>query len=666
MATRQFTAFRQFEPSEAAAIIFTVVFGLLLGAHLWQSWRAKIWYLWPLIIATALEFVGYILREYCIKNRHEKIPYIISQVFVIISPACLAADLYMLVGRAMLYVGPGYSIIRPNWITPLFVGLDFLSIATQGLGGGILFGDITDINKLKRGRMILILGLFIQLVAFAIFLFFAVWFDVKTNRDLKQKVAKLRPLMNTFYVSGGLILLRSIYRAIEFISVDFTTRPARGYFFNVEWAYYVLDALPIANIPEMPREDSIGSSGGSITSDEEEPIQNTTVHPTSSVVVTRPPGSDAASATVAGGTVRGPGIKRFQKTVRKVIQMNKIQSAFNPGGIGAEPGIDPRRPGSDAAYGHIKEPCEIEVIDYSATNYEIQQLDNTQFKAMMRATGGKRPPWAKVRWINVAGISWDVLSTLGITYNLHPLTLENILGGMKTARSKADYYTNHLFLHIMCQSLAEKESAASPLANVNPRRSSEHHAFRSKSPQQMTPEEEDAADEKNLRRRKRSQDVDVEKGISKSKGKGKTKDPKKKYRSPTEERRLETEERIKHTEEGNEKLRNNEYSVKVVTKGLFLYLLRDGTVISVHQADRGFGDPIYRRLQTPNTILRASADPSLLIEALLDLVVDRALDIVDRFHENILACERSILLKPKMNTVRQRMCTRLYATRLVS
>ncbi|KAG9051959.1 hypothetical protein FS842_010762 [Serendipita sp. 407] len=94
--------------------------------------------------------------------------------------------------------------------------------------------------------MILILGLFIQLVAFAIFLFFAVWFDVKTNRDLKQKVAKLRPLMNTFYVSGGLILLRSIYRAIEFISVDFTTRPARGYFFNVEWAYYVLDALPIA------------------------------------------------------------------------------------------------------------------------------------------------------------------------------------------------------------------------------------------------------------------------------------------------------------------------------------------------------------------------------------------------------------------------------------
>lgn len=85
-----------------------------------------------------------------------------------------------------------------------------------------------------------------------------------------------------------------------------------------------------------------------------------------------------------------------------------------------------------------------------------------------------------------------------------------------------------------------------------------------------------------------------------------------------------------------------------------MYLLRDGTVISVHQADRGFGDPIYNRLRTPNTVLRASADPSMLLEALLDLVVDRALDIVDRFHENILTVEKSILLRPKMRAVTQR------------
>jgi hypothetical protein len=40
------------------------------------------------------------------------------------------------------------------------------------------------------------------------------YFDRKTTVSLRQHVASLRPLMNAFYVSGALILLRSIYRAV--------------------------------------------------------------------------------------------------------------------------------------------------------------------------------------------------------------------------------------------------------------------------------------------------------------------------------------------------------------------------------------------------------------------------------------------------------------------
>jgi hypothetical protein len=64
--------------------------------------------------------------------------------------------------------------------------------------------------------------------------------------------------------------------------------------------------------------------------------------------------------------------------------------------------------GSDAVWGHIREHCEIEVIDYSTTHYEIAQYDNNDFVKYMRETKGERPSWAKVRWINIAGISWDV------------------------------------------------------------------------------------------------------------------------------------------------------------------------------------------------------------------------------------------------------------------
>jgi hypothetical protein len=85
MAAREqeFNAFKQYEPSEPACIIFIVIFAVLLAAHFVQAVRAKvsisfysdfrvglifdrlafqIWYMWPLILSTGMEVVGYILR----------------------------------------------------------------------------------------------------------------------------------------------------------------------------------------------------------------------------------------------------------------------------------------------------------------------------------------------------------------------------------------------------------------------------------------------------------------------------------------------------------------------------------------------------------------------------------------------------------------------------
>jgi hypothetical protein len=120
----------------------------------------------------------------------------------------------------MIYVGPGYSLIRPRWITPIFVGFDIVSIGTQAIGGSILFGNDISLTKLKRGRAVLIAGLFIQLTAFVCFLFFAVFFDRKTTVVLKSRVVSLRPLMNAFYISGAFILLRSVYRLIGMLALD--------------------------------------------------------------------------------------------------------------------------------------------------------------------------------------------------------------------------------------------------------------------------------------------------------------------------------------------------------------------------------------------------------------------------------------------------------------
>lgn len=49
-----------------------------------------------------------------------------------------------------------------------------------------------------------------------------------------------------------------------------------------------------------------------------------------------------------------------------------------------------------------------------------------------------RPEWSKVRWINVQGLSWDVIQMLAVAYDLHPLSVEDIVHIPQ--RIKADYF----------------------------------------------------------------------------------------------------------------------------------------------------------------------------------------------------------------------------------
>jgi len=94
--------------------------------------------------------------------------------------------------------------------------------------------------------------------------------------------------------------------------------------------------------------------------------------------------------------------------------------------------------------------------------------------------------------------------------------------------------------------------------------------------------------------------------------------------------------------------------VEVDVSSMYLFLYRDGTVISIHPTpDLTFTSPIAQRLRPLDTVLRKSADPSLLIHAILDLVVDKALQVIDQYHKNINKYEHDILMRPKMKTVRQ-------------
>ena len=47
-------------------------------------------------------------------------------------------------------------------------------------------------------------------------------------------------------------------------------------------------------------------------------------------------------------------------------------------------------------------------------------MSNNDFVNMMNTSLLERQPWSKVRWINIGGISWDVMSALAIKYGKFP------------------------------------------------------------------------------------------------------------------------------------------------------------------------------------------------------------------------------------------------------
>lgn len=87
----------------------------------------------------------------------------------------------------------------------------------------------------------------------------------------------------------------------------------------------------------------------------------------------------------------------------------------------------------------LSAPCEITVVDFSQDNLSIQKLDNETLPSFLARP---QPDWAKCRWINVNGLSWDVIKALGRRKNLHKLAIEDLMNTRN--RTKAEWYAGGL------------------------------------------------------------------------------------------------------------------------------------------------------------------------------------------------------------------------------
>jgi len=356
-------------------------------------------------------------------------------------------------------------------------------------------------------------------------------------------------------------------------------------------------------------------------------------------------------------------IAKFRSSVNKVISMNRTHSALMDIAPGTEPGADPRKSTTAEIYGHIQANCKIEISEYGPSRARFNTYNNKEFIEWVNkpSATAKREIWNKVRWINIAGVSYDVISALALRYDLHPLSIEDVLHGRKNARSKADYYTKHLFVHALTHTLGKQEDEPEELEKFvrteEPRSMSSARTSFTKGNSESGDEADNEQQGSWLHRRRRSKRTgsgpetdgwydgkDMEQRVGMG---GERKKPLVRY-SLTAAGRAKSA-----NQKAIDELKKGFGRVYVHVSSTWIFLLRDGTIISLSQdTNTPFGAPVMNRLRVRDTVLRSSGDASLLLESLLDLIVDNAVQVADKYHDVILKMERSILLKPNMKTVR--------------
>ncbi|RFU73044.1 mg2 like transporter [Trichoderma arundinaceum] len=313
---------------------------------------------------------------------------------------------------------------------------------------------------------------------------------------------------------------------------------------------------------------------------------------------------------------------------------------------GSEPGYDPNLPdGGHASMPTLSAPCEITVVDFSKDNMVKRHFDNESFIAFLAQP---KEEWAKCRWINVNGLSWDVIQAVGTQKGLHKLALEDIMNIRN--RTKADWYPSHAFIVMTLQKLVhlvDEDDDSSDAASLRSGRSSTKlkrffRGFGSK---------KDRVDNPNSR----------------------TLDPEK--RAPTKcmtelSETLELQETSmirslqRYHASGNEI--RTEYmeansilaplDLAVSAEQVSIFLTADNTVISFFEVSAGDVErPIVTRLSNPGTILRESCDASLLVQAIIDAIIDLAIPLTAVYNDVLGDLELDVLTSPSI-----KQCKDLY------
>ncbi|KAG9243270.1 cora family metal ion transporter-like protein [Calycina marina] len=329
----------------------------------------------------------------------------------------------------------------------------------------------------------------------------------------------------------------------------------------------------------------------------------------------------------------------------KTVKGDKTKKDWHPG---QEPGLDPSKPNGGRKIGAplLHERCQITVMDYSGSDLEVHDFDNQGLIDFLKAP---QEEWIKCRWINVNGLSWDVIQAVAENKNLHRLAIEDLVN--TESRTKADWYTDHTFIVMTLFKLIHLHDSSQDECDTDTEDSEDNdninkaHGLSQQASSGWKWIFGGKSDAKQQLAEKVAVSVSVNGGVT-----GHTKDVEdatvKKVRTLQRFHSGRNEDKMTYMERHSVLAPQKE---AVSAEQVSIFLTADNTVISFFEnsADDLEG-PILHRLCTPDTILRSSCDGSLLLQALIDAIIDLAIPVTRAYEDFIGTLELNVLTDPNI------------------
>ncbi|KAK3830844.1 MAG: RTA1 like protein-domain-containing protein [Linnemannia elongata] len=256
----------KYEPSLVGNVALGAIYAIEGLLFIYYIARHKNKWALCLPIGALASAVGFFLRLMMDPDNFKLTLYIAQQGLVVISPSAFLAFNYLLYGRFIIAIDPEfgvdkaqlkseksrYSFIPPRIVGRTFVWSDAITFFIQMSAGGLqASGAKSNSSLVNVGDKMFLVGVSAQGISYCLFttlLTVAVRRLINERRRTGVAIQKqswfgldrdTAVVVGSFYASSLFIIIRSIYRVVEF------TQGYQGELISKEIYLFVLDAVPL-------------------------------------------------------------------------------------------------------------------------------------------------------------------------------------------------------------------------------------------------------------------------------------------------------------------------------------------------------------------------------------------------------------------------------------